>query len=265
MQGNPPCLFCAVLEGPLTDLLLRRRRHRAGPVGPFDLKVFSEVDYAAFIGKYAEGRKILSRYSLLSLLLLLSIVFVGARIHQLWEAGPWDLPNPAKVKKLAVAEVPKKEPAPPQLVSAKNIVEKNLFDPERGASQAREREASSIAMQRVARMVLVGTAILGNSRYAILQEPSDSRPAGPRGQAAGPAPLRLKLGDTLEGFRLSEVHEKKVVFTKGASRVEIVLDFSRKVEGPTQTAPALTPSRPPAAPRAPQPQPRNAPAPQPAR
>lgn len=187
--------------------------------------------------------------------------FVGARGYELWQAGPWDIPKPAKAKESPAEESSKKEPPRPQSASTKNISERNLFDPERGAGRAQEAEASTIAMQRVGRMILVGTAILGNSRYAILQEPSDSRPAGPRGQPAGPVPLRLKLGDMLEGFRLSEVHEKKVVFTKGASRVEIVLDFSRKVEEPRQTAPALTPSRPPAAPRVPQPQPRVTPAP----
>ena len=171
---------------------------------------------------------------MLSLLLLAAIVFVGVRTYELWQEGPWDLPKAAKAKESPVDEGSKKEPPRLQLVSAKNIIDKNLFDPQRGASRAQEAEASSIAMQRMRSTVLMGTAILGSSRYAIFQEPSTSR--SPTGQ---PAYLRLKLGDTVEGFRLSEIHEKKAVFTKGTSKVEVALDFFQKV-GETKQGPGGT-------------------------
>ncbi|MBI2359496.1 MAG: hypothetical protein HYV04_11455 [Deltaproteobacteria bacterium] len=103
---------------------------------------------------------------------------------------------------------------------------------------------SSAARQRIGRLILLGTAILGNSRYAILQEPFDARTSGPRPPSGPPPLLRLKLGDTVEGFKLSEIDAKKVVFTKGASRVEIPLDFSRKVEEPARKAPAVAPTPP---------------------
>ncbi len=38
------------------------------------------------------------------------------------------------------------------------------------------------------------------------------------------------MGDTLEGFRLEEIHAQKVVFKKDSSTVDVVLDFSRKVK-----------------------------------
>lgn len=145
---------------------------------------------------------------------------------------------------------PKKEPPRQQLVSTKNIVERNLFDPERGVGRAREADASSAATQRIRSMILLGTAILGNNRYAIIQQPSDPRPAAPGGApAAQQSALRLKLGDTVEGFKLSDIQDKKVTFTKGSSKVEVVLDFFRKVE-PTKQAPA-GPSRPGVAPAVP--------------
>jgi hypothetical protein len=53
--------------------------------------------------------------------------------------------------------------------------------------------------------------------------------------ARSAGPLRFKLGDAFEGFRLSEIRDKNVVFTKGASRVELALDYFRKVE-PTVVA-----------------------------
>lgn len=110
-------------------------------------------------------------------------------------------------------------------------------------------EASSAAVQRIRSMVLLGTAIFGASRYAILQQPSDGRSPMPGTPAGQQSPLRLKLGDTVEGFKLSEIHEKKVVFTKGALRVDVALDFFRKIE-PTKPVPAA-PARPGVAPNVP--------------
>ncbi|MBI2985834.1 MAG: hypothetical protein HYY45_03600 [Deltaproteobacteria bacterium] len=147
-----------------------------------------------------------------------------------------------------------KEPPRLQLTSTKNIIDKNLFDPERGAGRTQETEASTVAMQRIRSMVLLGTAILGSSRYAILQQPSDPRSPQPGPSGGQQTSLRLKLGDTVEGFKLSEIHDKKVVFTKGSSKVEVALDFFRKVEPAKQGPAGPTPARPGIAPRVPPPQ-----------
>lgn len=181
-------------------------------------------------------------------------VFISAlalRIFVLWEEGPWDLPKPSKGKEFSVVEEREKEPPQKKLASTRNIIDRNLFDPERGANQAQEAESSSIAMQRLRSMVLLGTAILGNNRFAILQEPSDSRPSAARTQPGQPNQLRLKLGDTVEGFRLSEIQEKKVVFTKGASKVEVSLDFLRKFDDAKDRGKAPVLSRPGVVPRVP--------------
>jgi len=192
-------------------------------------------------------------------LLLAAIVFVGARTYNLWQKGPWELPQPAKGRETSIVAEPKKDPPKQQLASTKNIIEKNLFDPERGASRAEQAEASSVAMQRVGSMVLLGTAILGSSSYAILQGPSDPRPSPPGAKGGAATSLRLKLGDLVEGFKLSEIHEKKVIFTKGSSKVEVALDFFRKVEQTKQGPPAPIPPRPGVAPSIPRRQ--NLPAP----
>ena len=52
--------------------------------------------------------------------------------------------------------------------------------------------------------------------------------------------MRLKLGDDLEGYRLAEIADKKVVFTKDAARVEVLLDYFRKVD---VAAPRAAPCR----------------------
>ncbi|MBI3001707.1 MAG: hypothetical protein HYY46_25110 [Deltaproteobacteria bacterium] len=159
------------------------------------------------------------------------------------------MPRAVERKKSAVQEEEKSAPQRQQIASTKNIVERNLFDPERGAGMRGQAEADSMATQRIRSMILLGTAILGSSRYAILQGPSDGRPAVPGSKAGAPNNLRLKLGDAVEGFKLSEIHEKKVVFTKGASKVEVALDFFRKIE-PTKPVPAA-PARPGVAPNVP--------------
>ncbi|HEX9788507.1 MAG TPA: hypothetical protein VGB09_10800 [Candidatus Binatia bacterium] len=119
--------------------------------------------------------------------------------------------------------------SPPLPTSTDMIVSRNLFDPERGAGATRDAEETSRSFQRVRNMILVGTVIIGGNRTAILQDgASPSR--GPPAPAPPATAMRLKLGDNVEGYRLSEIADKKVVFTKDAARIELVLDYFRKIE-----------------------------------
>lgn len=91
-------------------------------------------------------------------------------------------------------------------------------------------------------MILIGTVVIGNNRTAILQEGSGPSMGPPVPAQAAPT-MRLRLGDNFEGYRLAEIADKKVVFTKDASRVEVVLDYFRKVD---VAAPRPTPAPGPA-------------------
>jgi hypothetical protein len=156
------------------------------------------------------------------------IVFVSWNIYRSWTEGPWDLPGPSKISPAAATE--KQAPVAPRVpINTDGIVTKNLFDPERGAGATREAEESSRAFQRIRNMVLIGTIIVGNNRTAILQD-SANPSAGPAAPGQPAAPMRLKLGDNVEGFRLSEIADKRVVFTRDTARVEVLLDYFRKVE-----------------------------------
>src|SRR5215510_786087 len=171
----------------------------------------------------------LTRSSLLSLLLVVAIGLVVTKTYWLWMSGPWDIPNPRKANSPIVVEDPKTVTNPRSIIGTETIVSKNIFDPERGAGLTREAEANSQAFQRIRSMVLLGTAILGNNRFAIMQDgATSSGTPGVPGQSA--ATMRIKLGDTVEGFKLSEVTEKRVVFARGASTVEVPLDYFRKTE-----------------------------------
>jgi hypothetical protein len=134
-------------------------------------------------------------------------------------------------------------PRPP--IGTEVIISKILFDPERGAGASRDAEENSRAVQRVRGMILVGTVIVGNNRVAILQDSASPAPGQPNPGKLPPGPamsmLRLKVGDNVEGFRLTEIAEQRVVFARDATRVEVLLDFFRKVDNIA--------SRPAAAPR----------------
>jgi len=192
------------------------------------------------------------RSSLLAILLTATVVFMAAKTYLLWNEGPWDLParsqaggpTPAKVSSPAAASTPEVPATQPRAVAPDFIIAKNLFDPERGATQTKEAEVNSRAMQRLRGLILLGTAILGESRYAIVQDTgaqSGGRPVP--GQSS--QTMRFKMGDMFEGFSLSQIQDRNIVFTNGAARVELALDYFRKVEagatvaGPTaQTGPA---------------------------
>jgi hypothetical protein len=92
-------------------------------------------------------------------------------------------------------------------------------------------------------MVLLGTAILGNNRVAILRDSAPAAVPGQRGGDQSQNIMRLKLGDNVEGFRLSEIGDKKVVFTQGTSNIEVALDYFRK-EPVTAQRPPVPPQRP---------------------
>lgn len=169
---------------------------------------------------------ILTRSSLLSIFLVGAIALIAWRTYRSWKEGPWDLPAPSKPAPVAVSG--EKNLAPSKVsFNTDVIVSKNLFDPERGAGATREAEENSRSYQRVRNLILLGTVIIGNNRTAILQDgnPSPGQPASPAPQA-----LRLKVGDDLEGYRVAEIADKKVVFSKDAARVEVLLDYFRKVE-----------------------------------
>ena len=170
---------------------------------------------------------------------MVAIGLVGWRIYKVWEDGPWSLPHRTKTAtSAAISDESIQVSAPPPAVSPETIIAKNLFDPERGAGATREAEFNSRAFQRIRNMVLLGTVIAGESRSAILQDTSSST-ATPGVPASPAGPIRVKIGDNVEGFRLTEIADKKVVFTKGGSRVEVLLDYFRRNDSPPPRAGTL--------------------------
>jgi hypothetical protein len=164
-----------------------------------------------------------------------AVGFAAWRTYVSWKEGPWDSPAPARSEKATLA-AETQVPATVKVVSSTDaIVGRNLFDPERGAGATREAEASSRSVQRIRNMILVGTVIIGNNRTAILQDGAGSNMGPALPQQPAPA-MRMKLGDNIEGYSLAEIADKKVVFAKDAARIEVALDYFRKVEIPAPRA-----------------------------
>lgn len=171
---------------------------------------------------------------------MVGIGYFAWNIYASWKQGPWGLPAVSKVEtSVSTAEKPTVT-APRAPLNTDVIVARNLFDPERGAGATREVEENSRAAQRVRNMILVGTVIIGANRTAVVQEGADTK-TGPAAAAQPAATLRLRLGDNVEGYRLSEIADKRVVFTKDATRIELLLDYFRKVE---VAQPSRVPARP---------------------
>lgn len=165
----------------------------------------------------------------------------------LWKGGPWDLPNPLKAKASSLIDEPVVQSKSISVTGTELIISKNLFDPERGEGRTRETEASSKSVQRIRGMVLLGTAILGGSRYAVVRDQASVGLPGQPAPAQSQNVMRLKLGDDVEGFKLSDIEDKRVVFTRGGSRVEVLLDYFRK-DAPLPTPTIAGPVRSPGAP-----------------
>ncbi len=187
-----------------------------------------------------EGRKILRRSSIFSLLLLATALFVGLRIYSLWQEDLWEMPRVGKGKGfLAAKDVIGYHPGP-LIAGTQNIINKSLFDPGRGASRIEDLEAADTNSQLAGNMALIGTFITESERYAIIQLPPS--PGRAKEQE------RFKLDDMVEEFRLSEIHEKKVVLKRGSSKIELMLDFFLKTgeagQRPGTPATAVPESRP---------------------
>jgi hypothetical protein len=168
--------------------------------------------------------------------MVVAIGLVSWSAFRSWNEGADILAVPTKP--VAVAAASEKQPAvvPKVAFNTDIIVSKNLFDPERGAGATREAEENSRSFQRIRNMILLGTVIIGENRTAIVQD-GTSAIAGQPASAQPAAPMRLKLGDNVEGYRLAEIADKRIVFAKDAARVEVLLDYFRKVDvGPPRSA-----------------------------
>ncbi len=180
----------------------------------------------------------LKRSSTLNFLLLIAIIYVGFRIYQLWGEPLITLSTlPEKPVSLSTT-LEKQRSFKPRALNIAPIIKKNLFDPERGRGPVKQTEAPSVSEQTVQKFILLGTLITPSGRHAIIKVPENLGGGVTRGKTLRSARKikekttlrRVDVGARIGGFELAEIQPRKVIFMKGSERIELVLDFTRKVE-----------------------------------
>lgn len=109
-------------------------------------------------------------------------------------------------------------PAHAEAVGTDIIIEKNLFSPDRkkwvSAPASDKKSADKLAKKEINDLMLMGTAIRGKERYAVLHAKKD----------AGAAALKPWMkGDYVQGYLLKEIEEKMVVLQDEAENKEYIL------------------------------------------
>jgi len=174
------------------------------------------------------------------------------KIYQLWDADQQELIRPKLTKdKASVARLePKQGLVEARSVDIQDIITKNLFDPKRGAG-AEKVEVPAPDSRTLEGLTLLGTLIVGTDRSAIIRLPPPKRRdargkrlRGRKNRAKGEF-RRLRLGDTVNGYEIAEIHEQKVVFQKPNSTVEVVLNYSFRPEGGKKEMKSFTLARQP--------------------
>jgi hypothetical protein len=98
------------------------------------------------------------------------------------------------------------------------IIEKNLFSPDRkkwiSEAPADKKSAEKLAKKEINDLMLMGTAIRGKERYAVLHAKKDTAQAGLR---------PWMKGDYVQGYLLKEIEEKMVVLQDEADNKEYIL------------------------------------------
>ena len=101
---------------------------------------------------------------------------MGGKIYQIWEEELPVLSKPGGEK--ASFSKQKRRAVNPKLTNTTSIVERNLFDPKRGAGSVKKIKP----FPKVKRFVLLGTFIAGSQRYAIVGVPPQNGPRAGRGK-----------------------------------------------------------------------------------
>lgn len=98
------------------------------------------------------------------------------------------------------------------------IIEKNLFSPDRkkwvSEPASAKKSSDKLAKKEINDLILMGTAIRGKDRYAVLHAKKDATKAGFK---------PWMKGDYVQGYLLKEIEEKMVVLQDEAENKEYIL------------------------------------------
>ena len=108
------------------------------------------------------------------------------------------------------------------------IVQKNPFDPERGAGTKEEegQEGASEAEEFTKKYAVYGVVIAGNSRYAFLKPVTRSRSRERDGEGL----RKVTIGDLVDGWEVSSIKSDGVFFTGAGKKVFLKVFGTTKSE-----------------------------------
>lgn len=183
---------------------------------------------------------------IVNLMLAVGAAFLGARSYDAWSRQVGEAPPPAQPAKVAAyqAQKPVAREVPPE-TEFEALAEKNLFSPERKEPLPAEEPAKEEAPepdQAVGelkvdgrKIFLYGVVIADEYRAALITNPE--RQADKRSQSW------VKLGDTVEGFKVAAIENERVLLAAEGKEYEMLLFDKEKPR--TQVAVAApSPPRP---------------------
>lgn len=180
----------------------------------------------------------ISRIWLINIVLAGCAVFIGISAYEAWRRGP----EPMNVTATGVVEGAPvavrnplgTEPMPSE-AAYRNVVEKNLFSPDREEfvpEVAPEPETPQPAVREARisgqKIVLYGVIIKDMFKKALINNPvqkADDRPY-----------LWVSEGEALENLRVASISGESVVFDDGGERYEVMLHDKKQRQGGAPTA-----------------------------
>ncbi len=190
-------------------------------------------------------RWILSNLSLLNIVLAAVLIIFGsyAFLPMFGKSAKFTLPGAKKQAAATTAAAPEK-PADSKIPSPSDyfvIAEQNIFHPERKIPI--EKKEAAAALLPKPDFALYGTLILDDTSIAYMED----RKAPQNSPTRGKKQIPLRLGQSLSGFVLKEVHADSVVMVRGDEKLSIQLaDPSKAKTRGVETAAAGTQAATPA-------------------
>jgi hypothetical protein len=122
-------------------------------------------------------------------------------------------------------------PQLPSLAAYAVVSEQNLFHPERKMPAEKKAEVQKVVIPKPD-LMLYGTLIADDMSIAYVEDRKAPLPAGGRGNRQ----MRLKKGDSINGYVLREIEPDRVVLAKGEEKLVVMLEDKDKKRGVTGAA-----------------------------
>jgi len=167
-----------------------------------------------------------SRIWIVNFCLALLVIFLAKNVYEVWSNGEKGVPKTPAVKRpLSISKKIVAKKAIPPGSDYEVVVQKNLFWPDRLASEPKKAVGAPAAQHKAdARLLkllerdlkstnLYGVIMVGNHKEALIGEVPASGRKGVRAKEKGIK--RAKVGDTVGRFKVKEIKKTSVVLSAG--------------------------------------------------